>query len=149
MYDGYVFEVIVQKDGHYPRDHKYPPVPRDAVLGDCWHRFYVRMLEVVQAIRLVRQGLDRYPSTEGEFRVPYKMSAKLPVDECYLETECPRGQMGFYIVGDGDAARGQVVSDERCPQAGLIEALHDGRLGASEAASGAARTTKAPPRCEK
>lgn len=27
------------------------------------------------------------------------------------------------------------MSDERCPQAGLIEALHDGRLGASEAAS--------------
>ena len=24
-------------------------------------------------------------------------------DEVYLETECPRGQMGFYIVGDGQA----------------------------------------------
>ena len=24
-------------------------------------------------------------------------------DECYLETECPRGQMGFYIVGNGNA----------------------------------------------
>ncbi len=27
MYDGYAFEVIVEKDGHYPRDHKYPKVP--------------------------------------------------------------------------------------------------------------------------
>ena len=42
MYDGYAFEVIVQQDGHYPRDHDYPAVPSDAVLGDCWHRFYVR-----------------------------------------------------------------------------------------------------------
>ena len=56
-----------------------------------------------KSIRLVRQGLDRYPTAEGTYRVPYKMSTKLPKDECYLETECPRGQMGFYIVGDGKA----------------------------------------------
>jgi NADH-quinone oxidoreductase subunit D len=31
------------------------------------------------------------------------MSTKLPKDEVYLETECPRGQMGFYIVGNGEA----------------------------------------------
>jgi NADH-quinone oxidoreductase subunit D len=73
------------------------------VLGDNWCRFFVRMLEVIESIKLVRQGLDRYPTTEGTYRVPYKMTTKLPVDECYLETECPRGQMGFYIVGDGQA----------------------------------------------
>ena len=31
------------------------------------------------------------------------MSNKLPKDEVYLETECPRGQMGFYLVGNGSA----------------------------------------------
>jgi NADH-quinone oxidoreductase subunit D len=31
------------------------------------------------------------------------MTSKLPVGEAYLETECPRGQMGFYIVGNGEA----------------------------------------------
>src|SRR5690606_32935193 len=45
----------------------------------------------------------RYPNAEGAYRVPYKMNTKLPQDECYLETECPRGQMGFYIVGNGTA----------------------------------------------
>src|SRR4026208_2063270 len=45
MYEGYAFEIICQRDGHYPRDHDYPRVPHEAVLGDCWHRFYVRMLE--------------------------------------------------------------------------------------------------------
>ena len=59
MYDGYAFEVAVMKDGHYPRDHEYPAVPADAVLGDCWHRFFVRMLEVVQSMDLVRQSIDR------------------------------------------------------------------------------------------
>lgn len=101
MYDGYAFEVVVQKNGHYPKDHKYPPVPSQAVLGDCWHRFYVRMLEVVQSMDLVRQGIDRYSRASGSWGEPVKLTEKLPKGEAYLETECPRGQMGFYVVSDG------------------------------------------------
>ncbi len=103
MYDGYTFEVIVEKDGHYPQDHEYPPVPRQAVLGDCWHRFYVRMLEVVQAVDLVRQAMEKYRATPGRCGTPIKLNQRLPKGEAYLETECPRGQMGFYIVSDGSA----------------------------------------------
>lgn len=94
MYEGYKYDVIVAP---------FKDAPPEAVLGDNWCRFYVRMMEVVQSIGLVRQGLAKYPSTAGAHRVPYKMTTKLPVDEAYLETECPRGQMGFYIVGDGQA----------------------------------------------
>ncbi|MDZ4658618.1 MAG: NADH-quinone oxidoreductase subunit D [Bythopirellula sp.] len=103
MYDGYAFEVIVEKDGHYPKDHKYPRVPSEAVLGDCWHRFYVRMLEVMQAIDLVRQAIERYSTATGSYGEPLKLTQKLPAGEAYLETESPRGQMGFYIVSDGSA----------------------------------------------
>jgi NADH-quinone oxidoreductase subunit D len=103
MYDGYAFEVIVEKNGHYPKDHEYPAVPGSAILGDCWHRFYVRMLEVVQSIDLVRQAIDRYSTAKGSFQVPLKLNEKLPKGEAYLETEAPRGQMGFYIVSDGSA----------------------------------------------
>lgn len=103
MYDGYAFEVVCQVDGHYPQDHKYPPVPPETVLGDCWHRFYVRMLEVVQAIDLVRQAMDRYSTASGDWGIPIKLTQKLPKGEVYLETECPRGQMGFYLVSDGSS----------------------------------------------
>lgn len=96
MYEGYDFDVIVAPFSGMK-------LPRGVELGDNWCRFFVRMLEVVQAIRLVRQGLEKYPTTEGTYRVPFKMNTKLPVDEVYLETECPRGQMGFYVVGDGQA----------------------------------------------
>jgi NADH-quinone oxidoreductase subunit D len=72
------------------------------VLGDNWCRFYVRMMEVVQAIRLVRQAIPKYKAATGSYREPFKLNAKLPKDEVYLETECPRGQMGFYVVGNGD-----------------------------------------------
>jgi len=101
MYDGYAFEVIVQKDGHYPKDHNYPSVPHGTVLGDCWHRFYVRMLEVMQSIDLVRQSIDRYSTARDSYCVPLKLAEKLPKGEAYLETEAPRGQMGFMVVGDG------------------------------------------------
>jgi NADH-quinone oxidoreductase subunit D len=101
MYEGYAFEVIVEKNGHYPKDHTYPAVPAEAVLGDCWHRFYVRMLEVIQSMDLVRQAIERYSTATGSYGEPVKLNQKLPVGEAYLETEAPRGQMGFYLVSDG------------------------------------------------
>jgi NADH-quinone oxidoreductase subunit D len=103
MYDDYRFQVIAETDGSYPRDHDYPPVPREAVLGDSWHRFYVRMLEVVQSIALVRQAIDKYQRSDGPSGEPIAMRKKLPEGEAYLETEAPKGQMGFMIVSDGSA----------------------------------------------
>ena len=43
MYEGYEFEIPVAP---------FDAAPKDAVLGDNWCRFYVRMMEVVQAIRV-------------------------------------------------------------------------------------------------
>ena len=78
MYDGYAFEVAVMKDGTYPRDRAYPAVPADAVLGDCWHRFFVRMLEVVQSMELIRQAIDRYSACTGSLGEPVKIAEKIP-----------------------------------------------------------------------
>ena len=103
IYDGYQFDVIAETDGRYPRADDYPPVPKVAVLGDCWHRFYVRMLEVVQSVCLVRQAIQRYRGCEGPCGEPVRLSQKLPKAEAYLETEAPKGQMGFMVVGDGTA----------------------------------------------
>ncbi|MCC7422823.1 MAG: NADH-quinone oxidoreductase subunit D [Planctomycetaceae bacterium] len=94
MYEGYKFDVIAAP---------FQDAPPEVEVGDNWCRFYVRMLELVESIGLVRQGLEKYPKTAGTHRVAYKMSTKLPKDEVYLETECPRGQMGFYIIGNGNA----------------------------------------------
>ena len=68
-----------------------------AVIGDCWHRFYVRMLELVESIEICEQGLQRYPTAQGTHRAD--QPKHLPAGEAYVETECPRGQMGFYVVG--------------------------------------------------
>lgn len=103
MYDGYQYQVIAQTGGRYPIDRPRHPVPAAAVLGDCWHRYYVRMLEVVESMRLIRQGIEQYSRAPGGIGEPIRVTQKLPKGEVYLETEAPKGQMGFMIISDGSA----------------------------------------------
>lgn len=105
MYKGYNFEVPVAP---------FKVAPREVVVGDNWCRFYVRMMEVVQSIRLVRQAIPKYKAATGAFREPFKMNSRLPKDEVYLETECPRGQMGFYVVGNGEGNPLRVRAKSSC-----------------------------------
>ncbi|MEO2022332.1 MAG: NADH-quinone oxidoreductase subunit D [Pirellulaceae bacterium] len=125
MYAGYAFNVIVQGEDGYPYDPDHddpqenrptraPGVPPEAVLGDCWHRFYVRMLEVVQSIDLIRQAMDRYSTASGDWGTPIKLAQKLPAGESYLETEAPRGQMGFYLVSLGGSIPWRVRARSSC-----------------------------------
>jgi NADH-quinone oxidoreductase subunit D len=87
-YERYDFRAIVPP---------FAAAPPEAVLGDCWHRFYVRMVEIVESIKIIEQGLHRYPTAQGSHRI--EPPRHLPAGEAYVETECPRGQMGFYVVG--------------------------------------------------
>jgi NADH-quinone oxidoreductase subunit D len=70
-------------------------------VGDSWNRYFVRVLEMEQSVRIIRQALDRLP--EGDFRAKKVTNVKLPDDEVYVEIENPRGQLGFYVRGDGSA----------------------------------------------
>jgi NADH-quinone oxidoreductase subunit D len=87
-YEHYAFDVPLPP---------YPEAPAGVVIGDCWHRFYVRMREVLESIKIVEQALAKYPAAQGSHRV--EPPKHLTPGECYVETECPRGQMGFYVVG--------------------------------------------------
>ena len=95
-YETYNFKAVVPpfNDNYYEVPYR---TPKGAVLGDCWHRFYVRMIEVIESIKLVEQGLKRYTTAQGSHRI--EQPRHLPAGEAYVETECPRGQMGFYVVG--------------------------------------------------
>jgi len=94
-YDKYDFKAVLPP---------FDMVPPEAVIGDCWHRYMVRMLEVVESIKIIRQALDRYPKSAGSHRI--EVPKHLPPGEAYSESEAPRGQMGFYVVGSN--AKGQV-----------------------------------------
>lgn len=94
-YEQYDFEIPIAMPGGTG------DIPAGVVVGDCWSRYYVRVLEMTQSVRIIRQAFDRLP--EGEFRAPKSTSVKMPDDEVYVEVENPRGQLGFYVRGDGSA----------------------------------------------
>lgn len=68
-------------------------------LGDCWDRYYVRVQEVFESIKIIRQCLDGIE--EGPVMAKVPKIIKLPAGEIYLRTECPRGELGYHIISDG------------------------------------------------
>lgn len=73
---------------------------RNIKLGDCYNRYYVRMLEMEQSLVIIKQLLDKIPAGPIMGKVPKVV--KLPKGEVYVKTECPRGEMGVHLVSQGD-----------------------------------------------
>lgn len=138
MYDDYKFEVIAPVDGRYPTDYPYPPVPPEAVVGDCWHRFFVRMLEVVQSMKIIRQAIDKYRNARDKVGEPIKLKQKIAKGTSYLETEAPKGQMGFLIVSDGSPVpwRVRIRSSSFCNLSVLPELCRSGLIADVPAIAG-------------
>lgn len=69
--------------------------------GDTYDRYLVRLEEMRQSRRIIRQALDGMP--EGEFRAKVPRVLKPPAGEVYHSIEAPKGELGFYLVSDGSA----------------------------------------------
>ena len=94
--------------------------------GDCFDRYAIRLNEIRESMKIVRQILDRMPL--GDYRIQNKkitppprgrinesMEAlihhfkiftegfKVPEGEAYVAIESPRGEIGCYIASDGSA----------------------------------------------
>ncbi|PIK16667.1 NADH-quinone oxidoreductase subunit D [Halobacteriovorax sp. JY17] len=68
-------------------------------VGDCWDRYYVRIMEIFESIKIVRQCLEGIEEGPIMGKVPKVL--KVPKGEVYMRTECPRGELGYHIVADG------------------------------------------------
>ena len=97
--------------------------------GDTYDRYRVRMEELRQSNRIIRQCLDKLAETEGEpvvaegapdLLMPEKKKAPqaaphpkkgflvkgvevpvVPEGEVYVAVEAPKGELGYYLVSDG------------------------------------------------
>jgi NADH-quinone oxidoreductase subunit D len=67
--------------------------------GDCFDRYYVRVLEMGQSSRIVRQALESLPDGEFMAKVPRKI--KPEAGEALSRVESARGEMAYYVVSDG------------------------------------------------
>ncbi len=95
--------------------------------GDCFARYYVRMDEMRESLRIVSQAVENLPSGPVDVGVgertalPTKQQVyqtiegtithfelmmanrgfTVPHEESYAAVESPNGELGFYLVGDG------------------------------------------------
>ncbi len=66
--------------------------------GDCWDRYFVRVQEMKESVKIVKQALDNLPSGECNAKVPRIL--RPPVGEAYAQIEAPRGSLGIYTISD-------------------------------------------------
>jgi NADH-quinone oxidoreductase subunit D/NADH-quinone oxidoreductase subunit C/D len=68
--------------------------------GDTYHRYLVRMEEMRESMNIIDQLIDNIP--EGQYAVKMKPVIKLPEGEYYQRVETARGELGVYIISDGN-----------------------------------------------
>lgn len=69
--------------------------------GDVYDGYRIRLLEVAESIKIVKQAISNLP--DGKFRTKVPMILKPPKGEAYSRIESPRGELSYYIVSDGSA----------------------------------------------
>jgi len=67
--------------------------------GDTYDRYLVRMQEMRQSVRIIRQSLEKLVPGPIFGKVPKVI--KPPVGDVYHSIEGPKGELGYYIVSDG------------------------------------------------
>ena len=72
---------------------------RMGTVGDCWDRYYVRVLEMEESVKILRQALKSIPKGDVHSAMPKKIRPKK--GEVYSRYESARGDVGFYIRSDG------------------------------------------------
>jgi NADH-quinone oxidoreductase subunit D len=67
--------------------------------GDSWDRYYVRVLEMEESLKIIEQALDQLPEGDVTSAIPKKI--KPPVGQVYARVENPRGELGYFIISNG------------------------------------------------
>jgi NADH-quinone oxidoreductase subunit D len=67
--------------------------------GDTYDRYMVRMEEMRQSVRIVRQSVERL--APGPIFGKVGKVIKPPAGEVYHSIEAPKGELGYFVVSDG------------------------------------------------
>jgi NADH-quinone oxidoreductase subunit D len=70
--------------------------------GDCYDRWRVRVSEMWQSVRILKQALLQIPG--GPVKTPVNQLYRPPAGEAYAHIEAPKGELGFYLVSDHSIA---------------------------------------------
>jgi NADH-quinone oxidoreductase subunit D len=92
-YDKIDFEIP-----HYPKLGEYEVVSDGS---DIYTRTAIRMLEIVQSIRIIRQALKDMPEGDVLLKQPQWFAWKVPAGYSYVRVESSKGEFGYFVVSDG------------------------------------------------
>ena len=86
--------------------HAYDEVKVQVVTsqgGDCLARARVRLGEMRESVRLVKEMVDAVPEGSINAGKPVKLpvQTKIPPGQTYVAIETPRGELGTYLISDG------------------------------------------------
>ncbi|NDJ62703.1 MAG: NADH-quinone oxidoreductase subunit D [Chloroflexi bacterium] len=88
----------------------YPELDFDVAVrynGDIYDRYLIRLDEMRESLRILRQLLPRLEVTHGEPIMPGGKQGpympRVPIGESYGHVENPKGELGYYVVSAGDA----------------------------------------------
>ncbi|HEX2906401.1 MAG TPA: NADH-quinone oxidoreductase subunit D [Phototrophicaceae bacterium] len=85
----------------------YPELDFDVAVrynGDIYDRYIIRLDEMRESVRILKQLLPRLERTTGEaiFAGNKQHTPRVPLGESYGRVENPKGELGFYVVSAGD-----------------------------------------------
>ena len=70
--------------------------------GDTFDRYLVRVLEMRESLKIVRQAVRGIP--DGPARTETPFNVRPPEGDAYAAVEGPKGELGFFLVSDGGIA---------------------------------------------
>ena len=102
--------------------------------GDCWDRYYVRIQEMFQSVKILRQCLAGIEEGPVMGKVPKII--KVPAGEMYMRTECPRGELGYHLISDGGKTPYRLKVKSSCfTHVSMLPAIAPGQMIADLVAS--------------
>ncbi len=72
---------------------------RMGTVGDSWDRYFVRVLEMEQSLRIIEQAIAQIPEGDVTSAIPKRI--KPVVGQVYSRVEGPRGELGYFIISNG------------------------------------------------
>jgi len=88
----------VDRYGVYDRFEFGVPV---GPVGDVYDRYYIRVLEMREALKILQQALRDIPVGPAQSPEVKLRGFKIPAGDGYGRVEGPKGELGFYLVSEG------------------------------------------------
>jgi NADH-quinone oxidoreductase subunit D len=108
----------IRADAPYAGYHDFPVNVVVEKSGDLDAKFVVRMKELFESYRVIREILDKLPPGD----LTTRMKAKIPAGEAISRVEAPRGELLYFLKSDGgtNPARVKVRTPSLCNWASVM-----------------------------